>query len=222
MPVVNVEVGVNKSVVITTLVALALFALAILPSQLWLTQDVVTGWLNTWLPANAFPQVMSLFMACCVAMTIGMPRQFAAIACGYILGSWQGTLVALFAGSCACLFTALLARYLFANFVKQRFTQQQQAIYQFLSINEFTKALIIRLLPVGSNFLTNIVAGSCGIKLAPFVYGSTLGFIPQMFIFSLVGAGVKLSSTSHLLVACALFIVAFILGTWLYFKEKQT
>ena len=221
MQVVNVEAGVNKSVVTATLVALALFALAILPSQLWLTQEVITQWLGSWLPENYILQVMSLFIICCVAMTVGMPRQFAAVACGYILGSWQGALVALIAGSCACLFTALLARYFFADFVRKKFTQQQQAIYQFLSINEFIKAVTIRLLPVGSNFLTNIVAGSCGIKLVPFVGGSTLGFIPQMIIFSLVGAGVKLSSHSHLLIALLLFFVALGLGIWLYSKEKR-
>ncbi len=214
-------VGVNKSIILTTIVAIALFALAIIPSQLWLTQDNISAWIDTWLPAGLLLQVISLYGVFTLALTFGVPRQFAAIACGYILGQWAGMLVGLFAAVSACFLTSIMARFMFADFVGRRFHKQQNAIYQFLSINEFTKALIIRLLPVGSNFLTNVVAGSCNIKLAPFIAGSALGFIPQMLIFSLVGAGVKLSSSTHILSAGALFFVALILGFWLYKQESQ-
>lgn len=214
-------VGVNKSIILTTFVAIALFALAIIPSQLWLTQDNISAWINTWLPEELSLQVISLYGVFALALTLGVPRQFAAIACGYILGQWAGMLVALLAAVSACFLTSIMARFMFADFVGRRFHKQQNAIYQFLSINEFTKALIIRLLPVGSNFLTNVVAGSCNIKLAPFIAGSALGFIPQMLIFSLVGAGVRLSSSTHILSAGALFVVALILGFWLYKQESQ-
>jgi len=214
-------VGVNKSIILTTFVAIALFALAIIPSQLWLTQDNISAWIDTWLPEGVLLQVISLYGVFALALTFGVPRQFAAIACGYILGQWVGMLVALLAAVSACFLTSILARFMFADFVGRRFHKPQNAIYQFLSINEFTKALIIRLLPVGSNFLTNVVAGSCNIKLAPFIAGSALGFIPQMLIFSLVGAGVKLSSSTHILSAGALFVVALILGFWLYKQESQ-
>ncbi|QOL26195.1 VTT domain-containing protein [Thalassotalea sp. LPB0316] len=211
----------NKSIIVTSAVAILLLALAFIPSQLWLSQESIAQWITTWLPAQYWLQVLSLFTFFSLALTLGLPRQFAAIACGYILGQWHGMLVGLVAATTACFFTAILARTLFANVVTKKFAKQQQAIYQFLSVNEFTKALIIRLLPVGSNFLTNVIAGSCRIKLTPFVAGSALGFIPQMLVFSLVGAGVKLSSGAHLAVAGGLFLLALILGVWLYQQEHR-
>ena len=96
-------VGVNKSIILTTFVAIALFALAIIPSQLWLTQDNISAWIDTWLPEGLLLQVISLYSVFTFALTFGVPRQFVAIACGYILGQWVGMLVGLFAAVSACL-----------------------------------------------------------------------------------------------------------------------
>lgn len=223
----NAGAGVTnqKTILLSTAIAIALFALALLPSQLLLSQGIdqqsVGEWLAQWLPTSKVHQLLVLLAIGVSVLTVGLPRQFVAIACGYILGVEQGFVLALVATTLACFLTAIISRYVLAGFVHNRYPKQQQGLFRFLSINEFTKALIIRLLPIGSNFLTNVVAGACNIKLTPFVFGSMLGFIPQVLVFNLVGAGISLSSGQHLVIGGSLFGVAMILGYWLYLKERK-
>jgi len=49
--------------------------------------------------------------------------------------------------------------------------------------------MLIRLCPVGSNFLTNYLAGVTAIPFWTFLTASFLGYLPQSFIFALLGSG---------------------------------
>ena len=89
----------------------------------------------------------------------------------------------------------------------------------FFATHTFSKALVIRLLPAGSNFLTNILAGLANIKTTAYVAGTCLGFIPQMLIFSLLGAGVKVGEQQQILLSVVLLVVALLFGYLLYRKE---
>ena len=62
--------------------------------------------------------------------------------------------------------------------------------------------------------------GIANIKFIPYVSGTCVGFIPQMLIFSLLGAGVKEGEQQQIILSLCLFIVALIFGYWLYRKEK--
>ena len=117
--------------------------------------------------------------------------------------------------------TKIFANKYLAHFVKRYFAKQQQAIYNFLTEQLFYKAIIIRILPLGSNFLTNLIAGACQLNAKAFIAGSFIGFIPQMVIFSLAGAGIKLASSSHLIASISLFILALLLSYHLYAKQKN-
>ncbi|WP_448553964.1 TVP38/TMEM64 family protein [Thalassotalea montiporae] len=151
---------------------------------------------------------------------MGLPRQVAALSTGMLFGAKAGFLVATAATISGCMLTFLASRYLFARWVYQRFPHKSSVIHRFLSINTFTKALIIRILPLGSNFITNIVAGATKIPFAPYVAGSALGFIPQMVIFSLAGAGIKLAAETQQQISVALAGLALGLMLMLYIKHK--
>ena len=54
--------------------------------------------------------------------------------------------------------------------------------------------LTLRLLPVGSNMLLNLVAGvSERARQAPFMAASAIGYLPQTVVFALLGGGVRVS-----------------------------
>lgn len=120
----------------------------------------------------------------------------------------------------ACFITFKLASFFQQSYIAKKYDKQLIKLKEFLSVNTFSKTLIIRLLPVGSNFLTNILAGIANIPLTPYLWGSCIGFIPQMIIFSLIGTGIKLSESTHIITATILLIIATLLGWRLYKNTK--
>jgi uncharacterized membrane protein YdjX (TVP38/TMEM64 family) len=79
----------------------------------------------------------------------------------------------------------------------------------------FLKAIALRLLPLGSNFLANIIAGASQVSTKAFIGGSFIGFIPQMIIFSLAGSGMSIGDSNELIASTLLFIIALVIGIFL-------
>jgi uncharacterized membrane protein YdjX (TVP38/TMEM64 family) len=157
-----------------------------------------------------------------ILTSIGLPRQVAAFSCGYIFGITYGTLIATLAATIGCMLTLFIAKTFFRQKVLNAYPEKLNRISTFFATHTFSKALIIRLLPAGSNFLTNVLAGTANIKFIPYVSGTCVGFIPQMLIFSLLGAGVKVGEQQQIILSLCLLIVALTFGYWLYRKEKKT
>ncbi|WP_448214013.1 TVP38/TMEM64 family protein [Colwellia sp. MEBiC06753] len=183
--------------------------------------DPILNWLinNPWFSQK--PQgYLLLLMTLSVATSIGLPRQLAAFSAGMLCGAVYGFFIALTATVFGCTLTAITARYLLANWLKRNFQQKAQVVHQFLASDTFIKALVIRILPLGSNFLTNIIAGATRIKLRPYVLGSAIGFIPQMVIFSLIGSGITIAKEQQQELTLSLLIIALILIAMLWLKPK--
>lgn len=158
-----------------------------------------------------------IFVAVAAAFTaIGMPRQIVAFMGGYAFGILTGGGLALLATVLGCMATFTYARVLGQAAIRARAPRRIRKIDAFLSRNPFTMALIIRLLPAGSNFLTSLAGGVSSISAIGFFAGSGLGYIPQTLIFALVGSGTSVSSEIQVGVSVALFAVSAGLGLYLY------
>lgn len=156
-----------------------------------------------------------------LAAALAMPRQVISFLGGYAFGLMTGTLLALIAITLACALSFLCARWLGRQFIAARFGPRIQRIDAFLSCNPFTMALLIRLLPVGNNLLTNLTAGVTSVRAFPFILGSMLGYIPQTLVFVLIGSGVNVDPTLRIGLAVVLFLVSGMLGVWLYRKYRH-
>lgn len=152
---------------------------------------------------------------------IGFPRQAVSFAGGYTFGLVEGTALALCATIFGCIVAFSFARFFGRELVAGRFPDRVQRIDAFLSDYPFSMALLIRLLPVGSNLLTNLTAGVSSAPAIPFVAGSALGFIPQTFIFSLAGTGVSIDPAMRIGLSISLFLVSAVLGIYLYRKFRR-
>jgi len=82
-------------------------------------------------------------------------------------------------------------------------------------------ALLIRLLPAGSNLLTSLTAGVSSAPALPFIAGSALGFIPQTFIFALTGTGVSIDPAMRIGLSVVLFLISAALGIYLYRRFRH-
>ncbi|MBT3238639.1 MAG: TVP38/TMEM64 family protein [Rhodospirillaceae bacterium] len=163
-----------------------------------------------------------LFLAVgAIATAIGMPRQVIAFLGGYAFGFAEGSALALTATVFGCIAAFTYARLLGRGFVVSRFPNRVRKIDDFLKDNPFSMTLLIRLLPAGSNLVTNLAAGVSGVGAVAFVSGSAIGYIPQTVIFALIGSGITIDTTLRIGISVVLFVISGILGVHLYRKHRH-
>ncbi|MBT3793552.1 MAG: TVP38/TMEM64 family protein [Rhodospirillales bacterium] len=155
-----------------------------------------------------------------VMAAIGFPRQAISFLGGYAFGFGLGTALALGAVVGGSVVALYCARFLGRDFILRRFPDRIARIDGFLHDNTFSTALLIRLLPAGSNLLTNLAAGVSGTKPVPFFAGSALGYIPQTVIFALLGSGIHLDPGLRIGASVGLFIISGMLGIYLYRRYR--
>lgn len=174
--------------------------------------------------SNVIPQstfgFIFLFLLISLATGVGLPRQVAAFIAGFLCGENLGTFIALLGVSTGCVITYSASKVLAQKYLKQTSPDLIKTAHMFFSQQTFWKAFVIRILPVGSNFITNILAGLSQAPARGYILGSALGFIPQLYIFALAGSGIRLNESDSLYISLGLFALAFVLGTWLYKRSK--
>jgi len=211
---------INKPILLISIISIV-FICSIFLSFQSSNQQVIQQYLQSIIPNNYLGAIL-LFLILALATSIGLPRQIAAFSAGYLFGVVLGAVLATLAAIAGCLLTITISQYLLRRLVMDKYNKQALKISVFFAQQTFTKALIIRLLPVGSNFITNLVVGVVKVPRRPYLLGTGIGFIPQMFIFSLAGTGVRLESGYHIILSISLCLVAFLLGAWLYRQSVKS
>ncbi len=151
-----------------------------------------------------------------LATALGLPRQVVAFLGGYAFDLLLGTALGLLASALGCLLAFYYARLFGRSLVTARFPGKVRHLDAFLGRHPFSMALLIRLLPVGHNLSTNLIAGVSSVPALHFVAGSALGYLPQTLVFALAGSGVHLDPELRIGLAVALFVASGLLGVWLY------
>ena len=211
----------------TTLLIRGLLLIAVLVAVGFFLRALEEGqFLNSaWVDAtirNRGPAGQIIFLAVGILFTaFGLPRQVVCFFGGYGFGFLYGTVLALAAtvmgSTIAFLFARLAARDLLAH----RFSGRVKKADEVLAKSPFSVILAIRLLPVGNNLVTNLVAGVSSAGLWPFIAASILGHLPQTVVFALVGSGINVDPEIRLTLGVVLFVIAMLLGTHLYFRLRK-
>lgn len=161
------------------------------------------------LVASRGPLGLLAFFALGAAFTAaGGPRQALAFAAGYALGPWRGLLFALLATVAGAAFCYSIARLALRHLLENRFPRQLARLDAFLGQRTWLKIVAIRFAPVGSNLLTNALAGALRLKPGSFLVGSAVGYLPQTLAFALAGAGLGPTGSWHIWAGVALFVLA--------------
>jgi uncharacterized membrane protein YdjX (TVP38/TMEM64 family) len=156
-----------------------------------------------------------------LATALGFPRQVVAFLGGYAFGSIVGTEVALVATILGCIGTFLYARGFARSLLARRLAGRVRQFDEFVGLHPFQMTMIVRLLPVGSNVLTNLIAGVSRVRPAPFIAGSAVGYLPQTLAFALAGSGVAIAPVFELVLGAALFVASAVLGIALYRRHRH-
>ncbi|MBP0443440.1 TVP38/TMEM64 family protein [Roseomonas sp. SSH11] len=181
------------------------------------------GWVDHWIRGQGLWGEAVFLAIGCAATAAGMPRQAVAFLGGYAFGAGLGTVLALVAQSLGCALSfgwaRLVGRDWAARRLEGRFGRRLRPLHDRLVASPFGATLALRLLPVGNNLALNLLAGLSGLRLAPFLAASAVGYLPQTLVFSLLGDGVAVDRTAQIILGGALFLVSVALGIWLLRRE---
>ena len=157
-----------------------------------------------------------------VGSALGIPRQALSFAGGYAFGAMYGVCFATLGTTLGCAGSFFCTRKFGKPFLPVRFTERMRALDAFVAEAPFTMTLTVRCMPFGNNALTNVLAGMSSIPPLGFIAGSFVGYIPQNFIFALLGSGMRVDPFWRVLIAALLFAAALGLGIFLFRKHKAS
>jgi len=168
------------------------------------------------LQSAGVPGMAVFLVAGMLATSVGLPRQLAAFIGGLSYGVWAGLALSLIAALAGCVLTVLVSKRFLAGYVAGRFPKPIAILDNLVSSDLFLKVLVLRLQPLGTNLLSNVCIGFTSASLSKYVAASAVGYIPQMLVFSLLGAGVRVGSNAQLTLSIILMVISVLLGIWLY------
>lgn len=178
-------------------------------------------WINDHVRRNGV-QGMLAFLAMGALFTgIGLPRQIIAFLGGYAFSVILGTLLGASAALLGGMLTFIYARLFGKGLLRARLGERAKRFDTFIGQHPFSMTLLIRLLPVGNNLLTNLAAGISSIRPVAFFSGTFLGYLPQTLVFALIGSGVHVAPATKLAGAIVLFLMSGVLGLYLYRRHRQ-
>ncbi len=200
---------------------LSLIALGLLVKNAGLDHLFDRDWINTNVRGHGY-QGFGVFLAAGALITaIGLPRQIVAFFGGYVFGAVSGAVVAAVAALGGCLLAFYYARWFGRAVVRRMFPEKLRRFDGFIGGDPFSMTLLIRLLPVGSNLITNLIAGVSSIPRLRFFAGSFVGYLPQSLIFALAGSGLTVDSRWRIATSVVLFVLAGLLALPLYRRMRH-
>lgn len=146
----------------------------------------------------------------------GLPRQVIGFIGGYAFGMIMGTVWSVAGATLGCALSFSYARFVARGSVERRFGRQVDKVNTLLLHAPFAMTVGIRLLPVGNNLLTSLLAGVSRIPALPFILGSCCGYVPQNLIFALLGSGIRVDPFWRGTLSAVLFAVSSLIGWFLY------
>lgn len=153
---------------------------------------------------------------------LGVPRQVLSFLGGYVFDVLYGTLWATLGTGIACVLSFSYARFLGQKALQGRWSAKLAPCNDFLCQSPFLLTMVVRIVPLGSNFLTNLAAGVSTIPALPFLTGSVAGFTVQNLIFALMGSGLRLDTPTHTLLSICLYLFSLALGFWIFYRFKTS
>lgn len=202
----------------------SLLLVALLVGGLLHTFDLRDASSEAWMDAHVRDRGWSGVMAYVGLVTLltglGVPRQFCSTLGGYAFGMWLGTLWATVGTGIACCLCFGYARFLGQEWLHRRHGDRLVAFNAFLGSSTFLLTLLVRIVPLGSNFLTNILAGISHIPALPFLGGSVVGFTVQNAIFALLGSGLRAGAGWLTWASVVLYALSLTLGLVMYRRFK--
>jgi uncharacterized membrane protein YdjX (TVP38/TMEM64 family) len=106
---------------------------------------------------------------------------------GFLFGSLWAALYVNIGATTGATLAFLAARYLFRDWVEQRFGHRLQAFQAGFAQNAFNYLLTLRLIPLFPFFLVNMLSGLTRMNVGTYVAATALGIIPGSLAYTFAG-----------------------------------
>lgn len=114
------------------------------------------------------------------------------LAAGAFFGFWWGTLIVSFASTIGATGSFIISRFLFRDFVKERFSERLEVINLGITREGSFYLFALRLIPLFPFFVINALMGLTSIKVSTFFWVSQLGMLPGTLAY--INAGTQLGN----------------------------
>ena len=135
-----------------------------------------------------------LYLACglfyIVMTALSLPGgSVLSLALGLLFGRWMGTLLIVISATIGATLIFLLARYLIADWARERLQGNEQAVKLMDSFqaDAFNYLLFLRLVPLFPFWLINLVPAFTPISSRTYIITTFIGIIPGSFVFANLG-----------------------------------
>ena len=149
-------------------------------------------------------------------VSVGFPRVALAAAGGALFGVALGTLWAQIATILAAVPIFYFTRFFGRDLVLRKMGNRFQRLDQLLAKHGFMVILLIRVCPVGNNFIASYLAGVTAIPFRKYISASFLGYLPESLIFALLGSGFIDNFKLRLWGSVGLFLLLSLFFIWYY------
>lgn len=109
------------------------------------------------------------------------------LASGFLFGSLLGTLFVNLGATTGAVLAFLGARYLFRDWVEQKFGAWLGPFQQGFTKDAFSYLMTLRLIPLFPFFVVNLVSGLTRMSVGSYVAATALGIIPGSFVYAYAG-----------------------------------
>lgn len=158
-----------------------------------------------------------------VYTALGGPRQLLAFTCGYMMGGLPGALLSTVLTGFGALLVIYYVRHIGTDWIRKRYGDRVFFIRRLLANDTWLWICMVRLMPVGSNLATNIAVALAMLSTRAVFWGSLLGYLPQMLLFSFAGAGLALQDEQQIWISLSMLVLSTALVLYLYhhgFKQR--
>lgn len=199
-----------------TLIISLLVAIATSLDSPIMTHLTDSPWLVNYLNNQGLKGHLTLLTIGSVFLFLGGPRQAISLLFGFLYGLLPGVSLTIFVCLIAATANYFTASILLHGFLAKRFPRRMEKFKHFAQRRPFMKILMLRLLPVGSNLVTNFFSGCVGVPFWSFLGASALGYLPQTIIFALVGGGINSASPFMIYLSIILGLISLALTSVIY------
>lgn len=149
-------------------------------------RDDLFAWRNENYPLTAF-----VFVAAYAAIvTLSIPGSvWLTVAGGFLFGTLAGTFLAVCGASLGAIAVFLAARYAVGDYLRARAGPAVRRMEAGFREDAFSYLLILRLIPLFSFWLVNLVPAFLGVPLRTYALATVIGIVPGSFVYCGIGNG---------------------------------
>ncbi len=201
-------------IVCLVVTAITLYFLGVLDTQNLQTQLQQMG---------IFAPILYIFVYT-VATIFLLPSTALNLLGGAMFGVWWGTLWTSIAAITAAIVTFTFTRTVGRKWVKKKLAGRWQAVDAEIRQGGLFYLFAIRLLPIIPYGLVNFIAGLTSISLKDYLISTTLGTVPGLFPFVMLGSsGLKAIKTGEILpLIMALSLIGMLIFGANYYRRHRT